>query len=485
MDWAFEPAVELAAAIRGRQVGCAELLDLHLRRIERYNPSLNAIVVLDAERAKARAREADGALARGETWGPLHGLPITVKEAFDVGGLPTTWGVPALRDNVAAANAAVVDSLVGAGAIVVGKTNVPLLLSDWQTFNAIHGTTSNPWDLARGPGGSSGGSAAALAAGLSALEVGSDIGASIRNPAHYCGVYGHKPSFGVVPQAGHGIPGARVPIDILVCGPLARSADDLEAAMAIIAGPEPWDRPAWRLALPAAEKHRLAQFRVAVLLDDPNCRVDSTVEDLIQAAVEALAKAGATVDDGARPDLDTARAHALYLRLLRGATGALLPQPAFDDLRAQARDLGADDDSYRARVLRGAVQGHREWFQAHEARHGLRATWARFFQDFDVLLCPVAASAAFPHDQKRDRLERTILVNGAPQDYNDQLFWAGLPSLAYLPATAAPVGLTPAGLPVGMQIIGPYLGDRTTIRFARLLAAEIGGFVPPPGYAEA
>lgn len=481
MEWAFEPAVRLAAAIRERRVGCADLLGLHLRRIERYNPSLNAIVVLD-ERAKARAREADDALTRGETWGPLHGVPVTVKEAFDVAGLPTTWGVPALRDNMATRNAAVVDGLVGAGAIVVGKTNVPLLLSDWQTFNAIHGTTNNPWDLRLGPGGSSGGSAAALAAGLTALEVGSDIGASIRNPAHYCGVYGHKPSFGVVPQAGHGIPGARVPIDILVCGPMARSADDLEAAMAAIAGPEPQDWTAWRLALPAPEKHALKDFRVAVLSEDPNCAVDTTVKDRIQAAVDAVARAGATVDDGARPDIDTSRAHALYLQLLRGATGALVPPATFEEMRAQTQDLRPDDDSYRARVLRGATQMHRDWFAAHEARHAMRAAWARFFRDWDVLLCPVAASAAFAHDQERDRLDRTILVNGAPQDYNDQLFWAGLPSLVYLPATAAPVGLTPSGLPVGMQIIGPYLGDRTTIHFARLLAVEIGGFARPPGY---
>src|SRR4051794_11732815 len=215
MDWAFRSAVALAAALRARRIGCVELLDLHLARVERHNASLNAVVVLDTERARARARQADEAIARGEIWGPLHGVPMTVKEAFNVAGQPTTWGVPALRDNIAPRNAAAVDGLVAAGAVVFGKTNVPLLLGDWQTFNEIHGTTNNPWDLGRGPGGSSGGSAAALAAGLAALEMGSDIGSSIRNPAHYCGVYGHKPTFGIVPQAGHGIPGALAPVHTL------------------------------------------------------------------------------------------------------------------------------------------------------------------------------------------------------------------------------------------------------------------------------
>ena len=482
MEWAFQPAVELARAIRDRRIGCIELLEIHLERVGRYNQALNAIVVLDAERAMDRARRADEALADGDIWGALHGVPMTVKEAFDIAGLPTTWGAPALRGNVAGVNAAAVDGLLSAGAIVFGKTNVPLMISDWQTFNEIYGTTNNPWDLGRGPGGSSGGSAAALAAGLAALEIGSDIGASIRNPAHYCGVYGHKPSFGVVPQAGHAIPGARVPIDILVCGPLARSAGDLAAAMEAIAGPEPEDRAAWRLALPPPRRTALRDFRVAVMPEDPNCRVDAAVLDRIQAAADAVAKAGATVDDRARPEIDTSRAHALYLQLLRGATGALAGPEAFADMKAQTQGLRPDDDSYRARVLRGATQDHRAWFAAHESRQQLRSPWARFFEDWDVLLCPVAASAAFPHDQARERPDRTIMVNGREENYNDQLFWAGLPSLVYLPATAAPAGLTPSGLPVGVQIVGPYLQDRTTIEFARLLADEIGGFVPPPGY---
>jgi amidase len=482
-DLALRPAVELARMVRDRQIGSVELLEHHLARVERLNPALNAIVVMAAERARERARAADRGLERGEVWGPLHGVPMTIKEAFDVSGLPTTWGVPGLRGNVAERNAAVVDRLLAAGAVLFGKTNVPTMISDWQTFNEVYGTTNNPWDLTRGPGGSSGGSAAALAAGLSALEVGSDIGSSIRNPAHYCGLFGHKPSFGIVPQQGHSIPGARSPLDLLVCGPLGRSAEDIALAMDIIAGPEPRDAPAWRLDLPAPRRRMLEEYRIAVLLEDPRCRVDTAVTDRIAATAEAAARAGATVDERARPAFDLGRAHDLYLQLLRGATGALFSDAAFGGMREDAKRLRPEDRSYRAHVLRGAVQEHRAWFIAHEERTALRDAWSRFFEEWDVLLCPAAASAAFPHDQRRERPDRTILVNGREENYNDQLFWAGLASLPYLPASIEPTGRTPAGLPVGVQIIAPYLHDRTAIDVARLLAAETEGFVAPPGYA--
>jgi amidase len=478
----FGSAVEQALALRDRRVGCLELLDAYLTRVERYNPAINAIVVLDVERARQRARAADEDLSKGRIRGPLHGLPMTVKEAIDVEGLPTTWGVPALARNIARANAASVNGLLAAGANIFGKTNVPYLIGDWQTFNAIHGTTNNPWDLARGPGGSSGGSAAALATALTGLEAGSDIGASIRNPAHYCGVYGHKPSFGIVPQHGHAIPGAEAPLDILVLGPLARGAEDLDLALAAMAGPEPADRAGWSLSLPAPSRRRLSEYRIALVLADPNCRVDHSVTERVAAVAEAARRAGAHVDDKPTLPVDTVHAHALYLQLLRGATGAVLPADAFTQSQEAAARLTAHDATYRAKVLRGIVQDHRSWYRAHEERMRMRRAWAAFFERYDVLLCPAAATAAFPHDQKTERPDRTILVDGRPENYNDQLFWAGLPSLVYLPATVAPAGLTPAGLPVGVQIVGSYLADRTTIEFARLLAAEIGGFIPPPGY---
>ena len=244
------------------------MLDHFWSRVERINPDLNAIVVNDVDRARLRAREADAAIARGEFWGSLHGVPITVKESFDIVGLPTTWGIPELKDNYPSANAVAVDRLLGAGAVIFGKTNVPTLLADWQTFNPIYGTTNNPWNHALSPGGSSGGSSAALAAGLTGLDAGSDIGGSIRNPGHYCGVYGHKPSYGIVPMRGQLFPGNRAPVDFFVTGPMARSAGDLAAALMIMAGPDVLDAPGWRLTLRPRRHSKLSDFRVALMLDD-------------------------------------------------------------------------------------------------------------------------------------------------------------------------------------------------------------------------
>ena len=304
-DMAFWPARRLASAVRRRKVGCVELLELYLRRCERYNPALNAVITTDLEAARRRAREADAALARGEVWGPLHGLPMTIKESYDVAGMPTTWGVPELRDNIAATNALAVERLLGAGAVIYGKTNVPFLLADWQSFNAIYGTTNNPWDLARSPGGSSGGSAAALAAGLTALEAGSDIGASIRNPAHYCGVFGHKTTYGIASPRGQALPGRVSPTDISVIGPMARGAADLDLILRVMAGPDQIDAKGWRLALPAPKKKTLADYKVALMLDEPTAEVDRSVQDRLQALADFLARQGAVVDDRARPDIDT------------------------------------------------------------------------------------------------------------------------------------------------------------------------------------
>ena len=479
---AFDSARQWAENIRTKKIGSVEALQFHLERVHRFNPELNAIVAFNLDRAHAEASAADEALARGQVWGPLHGVPMTVKESFNVAGLATTWGVPALRDNVAREDAAAVSALARNGAVVFGKTNVPTFLTDWQTFNPIYGTTCNPWDLSRTPGGSSGGAGAALASGLTPLELGSDIGASIRSPSHNCGVYGHKPSFGLVPQAGHAIPGAEVPLDMLACGPLARTADDLEMALDIVAGSEPEDAPFWTLSLPPPRFRQLKDFRIVIWLEDECCRVDSRIQELISAAARTVAAAGGRVDEHARPFSDSKAAHALYVQLLRGATGAMLPADLFENQRRQAGQIADSDHSYLASTLRGVVQPHRSWFLAHQQRAALRRQWDTFFQSFDVLLCPVAASAAFPHDQQTERPFRQIQVNGRVENYNDQLFWAGLASLAYLPSTVAPIGFTSAGLPVGMQIIGAYMQDKTTIEFARLLTAEMGGFCAPPKF---
>jgi amidase len=483
LDVPFRTARELAAALRTRKIGCLELLDLYLARGEQYDPALNAIVVRDVERARRRARAADRALAKGEVWGPLHGVPMTIKESYDVAGLPTTWGVPALRNNIAARNAVAVDRLLGAGVVLFGKTNVPLYLADWQTFNAIYGTTNNPWDLARSPGGSSGGSAAALAAGLTGLEAGSDIGSSIRNPAHFCGVYGHKPTWGIVPRHGQALPGQIGAVDIDVVGPLARSADDLSLALKVMAGPDAIEAPGWQLRLRAPRQKRLRDFKVALMLDAPESAVDRAVQDRLQALGDFLGRQKATVDDRARPAIDTAEAFRGYITLLRAASSSRQTDAEFEKNTAIVRGLPADDDGYYARMLRASVMPHRQWLAANEARHRMRLAWAEFFTRHDLLLCPVAGTAALPHDQAGERHERTMLVNGKRVPVTDHLFWAGYSGVCYLPSTAAPCGFTPAGLPVGVQIVGPQYGDLTCLAFARLLEREFQGFVPPPGYA--
>ncbi len=481
-DIAYLPAHQLAGKLRSREIGCVELLEHHLRRVERFNPAVNAIIWTDVDRARRRAAEADRALARGEIWGPLHGLPMTIKESFDLAGAPTTWGMPELRGNVPATNAIAAERLLQAGAVIFGKTNVPLSLADWQSFNAVYGTTNNPWDPTRTPGGSSGGSAAALAAGLSALELGSDIGASIRNPAHYCGVAGHKPSWGIVPLRGHSARDTLSMPDISVAGPLARTAEDLALALSVLAGPDELDAPAWRLALPKPSKSRLAEYRVALLLEDPNCAVEAEYAARLAEIGRLLQRLGATVSFEARPALDTVKAHALYIRLLRAVTTARLPPEAFAEWREKAAALAPEDDSFKARVARAATLLHRDWIAAHEERTKLRWDWHAFFGEWDVLLTPAAAGPAWPHDQQGDRMDRVIAVNGRPESTMDQLFWAGISSLVYLPSTVVPAGLSRAGLPMGVQIIADHLQDLAAIDFARLLGQEIGGFVPPPGF---
>ena len=478
----FASASQIAADIRAKKTTARNVLEAYLERTERYNPDLNAIIFSDPQAARRRADELDAMAVRDEWAGPLHGVPMTIKESYDVAGTPTTWGLPSLKDNYASTNALSVDRLLAAGVNLFGKTNVPLLLADWQSFNDIYGVTNNPWDLQLSPGGSSGGSAAALAAGLCALEAGSDIGASIRNPAHFCGVFGHKPSYGIVPPHGQATPGVLAPTDISVVGPLARTAQDLALALDVMAGADDAESAGWQLNLAASRKSQLADFKVGVMLTDPGSTLDLEMVDVLQVLVDKLARAGVTVDDTARPDVDFYRAHELYILLLRAATSSRLTAQELDDQRRAAAALEPGDDSYYARMLRANTMGHSEWLNLDNERAHLRKRWAEFFDEYDLLLCPVGASAAQPHDHQGERYERTITVNNEQVLSTDQMFWAGLCNVVYLPATAAPAGLTRSGLPVGIQIIGPYLGDHTCIEFARLIEQNFGGFVPPPGY---
>lgn len=481
-DIAFLTATEIAARIRARQLGCVEVLEHLLARVERYNPRLNAIVVLDVERARARAEAADAALSRGDVWGPLHGVPMTFKESYDMEGLPTTWGLTEFAGRRAERDSAVVQRMRAAGAVPFGKTNVPVMLADWQSYNPVYGSTNNPWDLARTPGGSSGGSAAALAAGLTGLEAGSDIGASIRNPAHYCGVYGHKPTYGVVPMRGHALPGVLSVADISVVGPLARSAEDLEVALDAMAGADGLDAECWSLALPGDSRTDPREFKVAVMLTDRNCAQDDALTTKLQDTVDALARLGVTVSDTARPAFDTTESHRLYIQLLRAATSARLDDDELDAQRRIAAEADPDDHGYLPMVARAVAQGHRDWLRANERRAHLRQAWAAFFDEWDLLLCPTAASTAFPHQQEGLRHERSIPVNGQPEPTVDQLFWAGLSSVVYLPSTVVPVGQARDGLPCGLQIIAGHGRDKTALAFAKMLERQLGGFVAPSGY---
>jgi amidase len=475
---AFHSATELAQLVRDKKVGCRELLDLYVARVEKYNPSLNAIIAERVTEARRLASEQDAELARGIRRGPLHGVPMTVKDSFDFPGLSTTWGVPEFRNNIPDRPADVVEKLVQAGANVFGKTNVPENLADWQTFNAIYGTTNNPWDLKRTPGGSSGGSAAALAAGLTALEIGSDIGGSIRNPAHYCGVYGHRPTHGIVPQDGHALPGTFAHLDLNTVGPLARSAFDLETALTIIAGPAAEDARGWRLNLPPAPPKQLSELRVGVLPRSPAADVDRSVTDKIDELASWLRRQGATVDERS-PDIDHHVADEAYIMLLRAATSRGIPAGRRKALAAD-RDASHGRSDYFAWQARGSTMAHWEWLEWTNLRHSLKRHWNEFFQQYDILLCPIGATPAVLHNQQGFRWERMIDVNGAQQPSTTQMFWAGLTAMMNLPSTVAPIGRTSEGLPVGVQIVGPLYADLTCIKFAQVLEREYYGFVAPP-----
>jgi amidase len=484
MDIAFWSATKLVRALRAKKISAVELLDLYAARIAKYDKTLNSLCVIDLDAARKRARAADRGSRRsdGKTL-PLTGLPMTVKESFDLAGFPTTWGLGEHKNRLATRNALAVERLVRAGANVFGKSNVPTLLADWETNNPVYGKTVNPWDLARTPGGSSGGAAVALAAGLTGLELGSDIGGSIRNPAHFCGVYGHKPTWGICSTVGHALPGIAHPSDLSAIGPLARSAVDIELALSIIAGPDMIDGAGWRLSLPRPERKTLRGMRVAVVASHPTAETDASIQDSIRQLVQFLAKRGAKVSENARPDFDFGEAHHVFIQLLRGATSGRQSPESFANMLVAKDALDPADDSFYAQMIRANTQTHRDWLKASNRRHQMRLAWAEFFRDWDVLLCPNAASAAFRHSMPGERWERMIPVNGKMQPATTQMWWAGIAGMCYLPGTVAPIGMSAEGLPIGVQIVGPQYGDLTTIRFAQLIEREYYAFVSPPAYA--
>jgi amidase len=481
-ELAYRTAGDLVKALADRQVSSRELVDSAISRIEALDPKINAVVVRDFERARAAADAADAALAKGERR-TLLGMPMTVKEHYAVAGLPTTRGDPKYKDWTADVDALVVQRLKAAGAVILGKTNVPLNLSDWQSFNEVYGTTNNPWDLSRTPGGSSGGSAAALAAGFIPLELGSDIGGSLRAPAHFCGVFSHKPTLDLVPQRGPGppqIPAVPVRGDLAVCGPMARSAADLALEMEVLAGPDELaEGIGYKLALPPPRHEKLPDFRVLVIDTHPLCPTAASIKIALNGLADRLAKLGCRVLHESPKLPDLARTTRTYAELLAAVYSLDLSPDDRARIDAATKALSPEDQSLAAYRLRGITANHSEWTRASRVRAALRGQWFNLFQGVDIVLCPPMPCSAFLHDHTPQR-SRQLEVDGSKIPYNDLMAWAGIATLNGLPATTMPKGRTESGLPVGVQIVGGYLQDLTTIAFAGLIEREFGGFTPPP-----
>jgi amidase len=496
MDPTFLPAVKLAELTRRRKIGCVELLDHYIARVGRLDGPINAVVVRDFGRARQRAHALDQTADRSA---PLFGVPMTVKESFDVAGLPSTRGHLAAKDHRAKTSSIAVRRLEAAGAVIFGKTNVPVDLADWQSYNPVYGTTSNPWNLDHTPGGSSGGSAAALAAGLTGLEIGSDIGGSIRVPAHYCGVFGHKSTWTLCSNYTDYETSQAAPTDIAVIGPMARSAEDLTVALNLLAGPDP-DEMALTQMLPRPRVTSLRAMRVAVWSSQPGQATDTETTAAIDALADQLERSGATVSRAARPEFDATEAFHIYLQALDAGWSARATEAVLNSKREHLAKLDPADKSADAVMARATGMPHRHWLALNERRMKLRRIWSAFFREWDVMLCPVISTAALPHMQEGPSImsvkpeaekarpfvrtgpvwERQVAVNGDNVAYNEMLFWPGLTAGFHLPATVVPIGFTKAGLPLGVQIVGPIYGDRMTLMAASLIEQAGYGFRPPP-----
>jgi amidase len=476
----YANATAQLTALRRKEVGSLELVDAAIARIEKLDGALNAVVIRDFEKARAVACRADQQRAKGKEK-PLLGLPMTVKEAFDVEGLPTSWGLPG-RHRPASADAVAVQRLRSAGAVILGKTNVATMLADWQTANPVHGATANPWDPARTPGGSSGGAAAALASGMVPLEFGSDLAGSLRIPAAFCGVYAHRPSHGLVPMRDCAPPMApRGPIAQTVeqatIGPMARSAKDLALALDIIAGPDDAEAVAYKLALPPARHASLKDHRVLVIDAHPLMPTAREIGDALVGFAARLERAGCKVAQGDEAMPDLAETAHLFRMLMLSFMGADMPQAEYDRLAPRARKSGGEDLE-----AQGLAMSHRDWILLDRRRLEMSARWRRLFDKFDIVLAPVAPVTAFPHDD-RPFAERSINVDGKPLPYKLMPLWTSIGTPTGQPATAFPIGLDQAGLPIGIQAIGPRLEDRTPIAFAALVEEAFGGFVAPPAHS--
>ena len=477
-ELAYSSAVAIADRIRRREISSREAVDYFLARVETLDKRINSVVTIDAERARTEADAGDAALARGEVRGPLHGVPMTIKDSFQTAGMRTTSGAPELASFVPTEDAWPVARLREAGAIIFGKTNLPIYAGDLQSYNKVFGTTNNPHDVSRTPGGSSGGSAAALACGFTPLELGSDIGGSIRLPSHMSGVVGHKPSYGIVPAHGQipGPPGTLTLADLAVAGPMARTIQDLKLGLDLMAGPNRWEKPAWHLELPPPRRTTLKQYRVAAWLDDPACRVEPEVGELLEGATQKLADAGVTVDHDARPEFTLEKVADTFFALLQAALAGGVPPDRLDEYAATVGDMPA------AHTRRLLAMRHRQWLSYNERRLQMRKRWEEFFTQWDAILLPVMPCPAMPHDHSEPMPSRMASVGGEQRPYWDLTTWMAPAGACYLPVTVIPVGRLKNGLPIGIQIVGAYLHDRTTLDLAEHLLPLVGGCPRPPGF---
>jgi amidase len=468
-------ATDMLAALNAKRISAVELLEAELARHEQTKGLLNAVVATDIERARAQARAVDDLRAKGEAVGLLAGLPMTIKDTFDVAGMPASSGLEHLRRRQAE-DAAVARNARAAGAVIWGKTNTPVLAGDWQTYNGLYGATNNPWDASRTCGGSSGGAGAALAAGVTALEIGSDIGGSLRVPASFCGVYSHKPTWGMVDQHGHvpPSPGSWSERDLNVAGPMARSARDLRLLLHVLeAGP-------LAAKAPPAE---LKEARIGLWLDEPSFALDPEVRATVESFAAELSAAGAQVTPIGSP-VHAPTLMGAYQTLLGAVLGEDMPPGTIrglERLRPWAKwqmKRGAAPTSQAAMTL-AYTASHREWMAADAVRRRLRKEVAGVFERFDAILAPITPVVAFPHDHRPFGKRRLTLSTGEQVPYVSMLNWIALATALHLPATAIPAGPAASGLPVGVQLIGPLNGDAKTLALAQAIEENVRGFSPP------
>jgi amidase len=475
----FASLTRAAEAIRDGRITSMELTEHIIRRIERHNPALNAIVTFTKDEAIAQAKAADEAIARGEVLGLLHGVPITIKDCFEVAGVRTTAGAKRFSDHVPDEDATTVSRLKEAGAVILGKTNVPIYAGDWQSYNEVFGTTNNPWGLDLTPGGSTGGGAAAVAAGLSYLSLGSDIGGSIRVPSTFCGLYGHKPTINILPYRGH-IPRRHTPL-LTVAGPISRSPEDLKLALEVMGGPDAEEGIAYNWTLPPSRCESLSDYRLGYVLDHPSCPLSGEVGEAVHGAIEKLEGKVSALDEGWPPGVDPVKQYTTYRFLIASVYASFLKDEKFDELRERAKN---QDGNHEAFVSLAWTAPHKLRQKALAERMEARAAWQRYFETHDAFLLPAAFTPAFFHDHSTPQWHRKIQMPEGPRSYEDIYFWITFATFTGLPATIAPIGVSSTGLPIGIQIMGPYLEDATPIDLATRTKELFGGFKIPPGYED-